>query len=162
MAGTVAKAITPIAPMLADPEHQGDDPRRAAPAALDLVYRTLIAMCPLSDQHRDNLTNIRQLPADQLDLYGTLPARLLADKMNDLIVSFGSDLDLLTVPGFVMDAGRLVVAGQGLLVGITTWPAALWAARSKGSMADTCGSAAPSTTDPDQAHRPTSSTRPRR
>lgn len=101
--------------------HQ-EAPHVAAFDTLDKVYTALLAACPLSDEHRDDLVEERGLPAEEVERrqYGSLSysnRELITGTLED---QFGREL-LLAVPGFFVqerdDKTELSLAGRaGLLI----------------------------------------------
>lgn len=96
-------------------------------AALDAVYRTIISMSPLSDEHRDYLLG-RGLTMEEIEehMFFTPPTRVIARKLEKL------GIDLEGIPGFfkhqedssnwaymaISGIGFPVISKEGLIQGI--------------------------------------------
>ncbi len=110
--------VTPTAtdgPILQDSPTPSDDGQDAV-AKRDAGYRRLLALLPLSQDHRDNLRQRGLSDADvDADGYRTLPANGRGGVVKKLAVELGQDF--AAVPGFVMgERGPRIAAPAGLLV----------------------------------------------
>lgn len=95
-------------------------PRRGTSGEIDRVNSRLLALCPLTSEHRDHLSKVRRLSPEEIAAarFGSLPSGPALRKVTDILTREFGDM-LQRVPGFRIGKGgavEIVAAGAGILI----------------------------------------------